>query len=100
MNSLNNEEAFFMDKRGYFEYYCSLLKNNHPLFFSFITCNDYNSFIKMFLFFYSFSLDFTINTLFFNDNTMHKIYEDKGEFNFLYQLPQIILSTLISKIID
>ena len=31
---------------------------------------------------------------------MHKIYEDKGEFNFLYQLPQIILSTLISKIID
>ena len=101
MNSLNYEEALFMDKRGYFEYYCSLLKNNHPLFFSFITCNDYNSFIiKMFLFFYSFSLDFTINTLFFNDNTMHKIYEDKGEFNFLYQLPQIILSTSISKIIN
>ena len=37
INSLNYEEALFMDKRGYFEYYCSLLKNNHPLFFSFIT---------------------------------------------------------------
>ena len=54
----------------------------------------------MFLFFYSFSLDFTINTLFFNDNTMHKIYEDKGKFNFLYQIPQILLSTLFSKIFD
>ena len=27
---------------------------------------------------------------------MHKIYEEEGNFNFLYQLPQIIYSTLIS----
>ena len=101
MNSLEYEEAIELDKRGYFEYYFSLLKNNHPLSFSCITFNDYNSFIiKNFVFFYSFSLDFTINTLFFNDNTMHKIYVDKGKYNFLYQIPQILLSTLISKIID
>ena len=31
---------------------------------------------------------------------MHKIYEDKGKFNLLYQLPQIIYSTLIGKLID
>jgi len=31
---------------------------------------------------------------------MHKIYEDKGKFNFLYQLPQIIYSTLIGRVID
>ena len=31
---------------------------------------------------------------------MHKIYEDKGKFNFLYQIPQIMYSTLISKFID
>ena len=31
---------------------------------------------------------------------MHKIYEDKGKFNFLYQIPQILYSTLISKFID
>ena len=31
---------------------------------------------------------------------MHKIYQDKGEFNFLYQLPQILYSTLISRFID
>ena len=101
INSLAYEEALLLDKRGYFECYFSLLKNNHPLIFSFIPINDYNVLIiKMFLFFYSFGLDLTINTLFFNDNTMHKIYEDKGEYNFLYQIPQILLSTLISKIID
>ena len=31
---------------------------------------------------------------------MHKIYQDKGQFNFIYQLPQIIYSYIISKIID
>ena len=31
---------------------------------------------------------------------MHKIYEDKGKFNFLYQIPQILYSTAISKFID
>ena len=31
---------------------------------------------------------------------MHKIYEEEGDFNFLYQLPQIIYSTLISLVIN
>ena len=31
---------------------------------------------------------------------MHKIYEDKGIFNFIYQLPKIIYSTIISSIIN
>ena len=56
--------------------------------------------IKMILFFFSFCLDFTINSLFFTDETMHKIYKDKGNFDLLYQIPQIIYSTLISKFID
>ena len=101
INSLEYEEALILDKRNYFAYYISLLKNNHPLTFSFSPSNDYNSrIIKMFLFFFSFSLDFTVNTLFFNDDTMHKIYEDKGKFNILYQIPQIAYSTIISKAID
>ena len=39
-----------------------------------------------------------MNVLFFNDETMHKIYEDKGAFDIAYQLPQIVYSTLISTI--
>ena len=100
-NSLDYEEAFKLDHRNYFEYYISLIKNNHPLMFSFAPYNDYNSkMIKIFLFFFSFSLDFTINALFFTDDTMHKIYVDKGKFNFLYQIPQVLYSTIISRFID
>ena len=42
----------------------------------------------------------TINALFFTDSTMHKIYIDKGEYNFIYQLPQILYSTIISSLIN
>ena len=31
---------------------------------------------------------------------MHKIYLDEGDFNFIYQLPQIIYSSLISAVIS
>ena len=31
---------------------------------------------------------------------MHKIYIDNGDFNFLYQIPQILYSTFISTIIN
>ena len=54
----------------------------------------------MFLFFFFFSVHLTINALFFNDDTMHKIYMDEGNYNFIYQIPQIIYSSLISGIIN
>ena len=101
LNSLEYEEAIKLDNRNYWQYYISSLKYNHPILFSFGPYNDYNSkIIKIFLFFFSFCLDFTINALFFTDETMHKIYQDKGEFNLLYQIPQILYSTIISKFID
>ena len=56
--------------------------------------------IKIYLIFYNFCLCYTVNALFFNDENLHKIYLDEGEFNFIYQLPQIIYSTAISMIID
>ena len=31
---------------------------------------------------------------------MHQIYEDQGSFNFIYQLPKIIYSTIISVILN
>ena len=101
LNSLNYIEAIKLDHRNYCEYYISLIKYNHPIMFSFFPFDDYNiKIIKLFLFFISFCSDFAINALFFNDDTMHKIYKDKGKFDLLYQIPQILYSTLISKIID
>ena len=41
-----------------------------------------------------------MNGFFFDDDTMHKIYKDRGKFDLLFQIPQILYSTLISKLID
>ena len=101
LNSLNYEEAILLDHRNYCQYYFSLLKYNHPILFSFGPYNDYNSrIIKIFLFFYFLFFDLAINALFFTDDTMHKIYQDKDKFNIFYQIPQILYSTIISKIIN
>ena len=43
---------------------------------------------------------FTVNALFFNDKTMHKIYIDNGSYDFIYQIPQIIYSSIISMVIS
>ena len=101
LNTLPYEKALDQDKRTYFEYYYSLLKMNHIFIFIFFNDKDYNSkVIKIFLLIFSFSLNLTINALFFSDETMHKIYKDKGTFNFIYQLPQILYSTIISAVIN
>ena len=101
LNLLNYKKALKIDHRSFCQYYYDLLKYNHLIPFSFASYNDYNiQIIKKFLFFFSFSLDFTINAPFFTDETIHKIYQDKGKFNFLYQIPQTLYSTLIAKFID
>ena len=102
INSLNYSKALKIDKRNYCQYYASLLKLNHLLIFSFYCkMKDYNSqIIKIFLFFFFFSLHLTTNALFFSDETMHNIYMGKGQFGFMYQISQIIYSFLISSVIS
>ena len=101
LNNLSYERALIIDKRTFSQYYLSLLKSGHLLFFSFYSNNkDYNVYvIKIFLLFFFFEVYLTINTVFFDDNTMHKIYIDKGHFNLIYQIPQIIYSYIISTVI-
>ena len=85
------------DKRGYIKFYFSLVKTRHPLLSSFIPNNDYNLMsIKICLLFFTFALNFAVNALFFTDETMHKIVEDEGIFNFIYNLPKTIYSSIIS----
>ena len=97
LNILSYEEALKYDKRTFFIYYIQLLRRKVSIIFTFCVNNDYNlKSIKICLFFFNFSLNYAINTLFFTDDTMHKIYVDHGKFNFLYQLPQILYSFIIS----
>ena len=101
LNQLSYKLALKYDKRTYCEYYVSLIKTKHNLIFSFFYSGDYNSRImKIDLFFIDIVINFFVNALFFDDDTMHQIYEDKGKFQIIYQLPQIIYSSIISSILN
>ena len=97
LNSLTYPKAIMYDKRTYTQYYCSLLKQKHLILFTFISDVDYNLLIiKLSLFIFSFSLYFAVNTLFFRDTTIHKLYETQGNIQFIYSILNIIYSTIIS----
>jgi len=99
LNWLDYFEAIEIDKRLFNEYYWAILKRRHLLLFSFYPNEDYNmKDIKHALFIVSFALFISISTSFFRDNTMHRIYMDRGIFNF-YHLPRIIYSTIVTSLI-
>ena len=101
LNDLSFKLALKYDHRSYCQYYLSLLKSNHILISALNNSEDYNSrVIKFDLFFVSFALYYTVNALFFSDETMHTIYVQKGYYNFIYQLPQIVYSFIISTILN
>ena len=84
-NNLPYEKAKIYDKRTYLQYYLSLLRLKQLIIFSFCLSRDYNlKSVKINLFFLTFGLNLTVNALFFNDSTMHKIYTDEGSYNYLF----------------
>ena len=100
MNDFGYKKAFLLDHRSYFRFYFSLLRTKH-IFFQLFDTKDYNAIsIKILLLFFNFAANYAVNALFFSDETMHQISEDGGNFNFIYQLPQIAYSTIISMLID
>ena len=52
------------------------------------------------IFFIGFSIYYTVNALFYSDDTMHNIYESNGSFGIEDQLPKIVYSTLISMFLN
>ena len=100
LNIFDYSEAIKIDKRNNMEIYISYLKTRHPLISSFYPNDEYNSMsVKICLIFFTFALNIFVNSLFFTDDTMHKIIEDEGIFNFVYNLPITIYSTIISFVI-
>ena len=101
LNNSSYVKALLYDKRMFCQYYYSLLKFEHLLFFAIIPSKDYNSSaIKICIFLFTFALFFTDNAIFMNEDVIHNIYENKGTFDLIYQIPQIIYSNIISFIID
>ena len=96
MNLLSYKEAKKEDKRTFLRYYFSLIKTKHIIFFLFKGKKHYNSRIiniSYFLFFLTLCL--TINAMFINESMIHHIYLSKGQFNFSYNAPKIILGAFV-----
>ena len=101
LNGLEYELAIVYDKRTFFQYYWCILKKKQLIIFTFLPMDDFNLMcVKIALFIVSFGLYITVNGFFFSDDTMHKLYEDNGEFHIIYQIPQILYSSVISSIIN
>ena len=101
INSFSYNLAIQYDKRTYCQYYASLLKTQHNLICALFNNNDYNSkIIKIDLLIIGFAIEYTVNALFYSDDTMHKIYQNKGEFDLETQIPIIIYSSLISMVLN
>ena len=99
MNTLEYEDALKIDRRTYIEFYFSLFKRKQILVFTFYTSNDYNlRTMKINLLLFSFAIDYTVNTLFFNDDVIHRIKIDEGKYTLLYRKGNLILSFLISNV--
>ena len=100
INHLTFDEALNKDNRTFFQYYLSLIKSNHLILFIF-NSEDYNSkTIKITIFIFNIASSLFINSLFFDDSTIHKFYINNGSFKLIYQLPQIIYSTIISEVLN
>ena len=101
INKFPYELAKKKDLRTYCSYYISLVKTKHNLVFSIFYDKDYNpKIVKVNLLVISFTLFYTINALFYTNDTMHKIYENHGSFNIEYHLPKIIYSSFISSFLN
>ena len=97
LNIMDYENALINDNRNYWQYYWSFLKKKHMIILTFVSNDDYNVFLlKISLFILSLALFFSINTFFYRDTTFHQIFSEKGKYSLIYQIPQILYSTLIS----
>ncbi len=89
------------DKRTFIQYYWSLLKLKQICIFTFYTSEDHilrSTKIALFILFVAFYFAFT--ALFFNDTIMRTIYVYKGNTNAAIHIPNIVLSSLCSIIMN
>ena len=101
LNNLEFDKALELDKRSFIATYWSKLRREHLILFTFFVRNDYNlTFVKYSRFIFIICTDMAVNVFFFSDNTMHKIYVDYGKYNFIQQIPQIVISTVVSQMLE
>ena len=102
MNMLSYQEAVKQDKRNCCIIYFSFLRTRHILICIF--GRDYNAVLfKISFFFFVFGTCIGINTIFFNDQLIQKIFEEEGKYSYqehiISQMVPIIISGVGASII-
>ena len=107
---LNNLEYIYYRKiedRKWYEIFMSIFKINYDFastFFIFNNKDNYRDYrfynIKIMIYINSIILSIVINIFFYNDETMHKIYKEVGEYNVIYNLPIIFVSDISMKLMS
>ena len=101
INDLNYNESLLVDQRSFLLMYYNFLQYSQLIIFTFVTKTDSNlRTIKISLFLFAFVIYLTFNTLFFTDETMSQIYKKGGSFDFIYNLPKTLFSSLCCGIIN
>ena len=97
-NSMEYLNALESDNRKFFRVYWSLIKREHLIIFTFCSSNDYNIFsVKLSKLFFLICTDMALNMFFFSDESMHNIYQSGGKYNFIEQIFELIISTIVSQ---
>ena len=102
INNVENHEAKNLDKNkqwSFYQSYKSQIKKKWEPISICINDEDKPRQMKICLFLFSLSLNCAVEAMFFNDSTMHRIYKERGHYNFFFQLQIIIASMIISKLV-
>ena len=101
LNHLEYEEAIEKDKRGFCKIYWSILKRDELILFTFISWNDYNLFnIKIERFIFIILNIMAMNGFLFADKSIHNLYLNGVNYDFVQQILQIVLSVIITHVLE
>ena len=100
LNMLEYEEALELDKRGFCLIYWGYLKEEQIILNTFILEDFLHlRIIKIYIFFFSFTLELFLNSVFYTDEYISDLYSRQGIYDFLNDLPKSILSSVIGLIL-
>ena len=101
LNHLEYDEALEKDKRGFCKTYWSIIKRDELFLFTFISRNDYNLFyVKIERFLFIILNIMAMNGFFFSEESIHELYLNGVKYNFSKQILQIVLSIIITHIVE
>ena len=101
LNNLDYIPACEIDQRSFCRTYWSVLLREHIALITFVACNDYNLFyVKVDRFIIQFCTNMAMNGLFFSDESMHNLYVNNGEYNFVQQIPQMVYTLVIGHVLE